>query len=191
VTVPFSLLQIPKGTFTQFRLAGEGLNDDNLQADITQTQHEITVKGVQTASVFGLMNDTKFDVFLFDSEKDYNCYIEASHLWLDFGEVRQCDFVGKPGAVHEQVDEWKSSDSMFLSKDKVHNDVFVVLDNTGWLQQVSNSLPKEIYHDVTFELSIKTTFAANDLYNKTFLGFMVLLGVLAATIMLMACLYRL
>jgi len=44
---------------------------------------------------------------------------------------------------------------------------------------------------VTYELTIKTTFAANDLYNKTFLGFIVLLSVLFATILLMACLYRL
>ena len=39
-------------------------------------------------------------------------------------------------------------------------------------------------------MTIKTTFAANDLYNKTFLFFMVLLGFLFATVILMACLYR-
>ena len=48
-----------------------------------------------------------------------------------------------------------------------------------------------MYRDVTYEMTIKTTFAANDLYNKVFLGFMVALGVLFATVLLMGCLYRL
>ena len=40
-------------------------------------------------------------------------------------------------------------------------------------------------------MSTKTVFAANDLYNKTFLAFMVTIGVLFALILLLACLYRL
>lgn len=40
--------------FTQFRLAGEGLNDDNLKADVTQTKYEISIKGVETESTFGM-----------------------------------------------------------------------------------------------------------------------------------------
>ena len=73
------------GSFTQFRLAGEGLNDDNLRADITQTKQEIKVSGVKSASKYGLMNDDTFDVFVFDAETDYNCYVEASTLWLEHG----------------------------------------------------------------------------------------------------------
>lgn len=80
---------------------------------------------------------------------------------------------------------------MFLSMEKVHNDVFVVLDNTGWLDQVSNRPAKQNRHDVTYEVAITTTYAANDLYNKTFYGFMIALGVLFATVLLMMCLYRL
>ena len=172
-------------------MAGEGLNDDNLRADITQTQYDITVKGAVQSSKFGLITDTKFDLFLFDQEEDYYCYIEASTQWVTFGKVQQCDFVGKEGVVYEQVDEWKSSDSVFLSKDKVHNDVFVVVDNTNWLGSFSNSIRKEIFHDVTYEMTIMTKFSANDTYNKTFLFFMVMIGVLFAMSILMACLYRL
>lgn len=173
-------------------MAGEGLNDDNLQADILQTRHEISIKGIESPTEFGILYDKKFDVFVFDSDADYNCYIYASNMWLEHGLAEECEFLGtKPDVVFEQVEEWSSSDEVFLSKDKVHNDVFVVLDNTGWLQQVSNGLPKTQFRDVTYEMNIKTTFAANDLYNKVFLGFMVALGVLFATIILMACLYRL
>ena len=70
---------------------------------------------------------------MFEQEEDYNCYIKASQFWLEHGHAMMCDFVGQEGVVHEQVNEWTSSDSSFLSKDKVHNEVFVVLDNSGWL----------------------------------------------------------
>ena len=136
------------------------------------------------------MYDKTFDVFVFDDERDYNCYIEASTMWLEHLEVVQCDFVGKEGVVFEQVQEWKSEDSVFLSKDKIHNEILVVLDNTGWLQQFSNGIPKEHYMDVTYEMEIETHFEANDMYNKTFMFFMVMIGVFTALIILMACCYR-
>ena len=111
-------------------------------------------------------------------------------MWLEHLEVVMCDFVGKEGVVFEQVEEWKSEDNVFLSKDRVHNEVLVVLDNTGWLQQFSNGIPKEHYMDVTYEMKIETHFEANDMYNKTFMFFMIMLGVLTALILLMACCYR-
>ncbi len=47
----------------------------------------------------------------------------------------------------------------------MNSEAFIVLDNTGWAQMaVPNSMPKKIYHDVTYKMEIKTTFAANDLY---------------------------
>ena len=74
-------LRLPIGEFTQFRIAGEGVNDDNLRADITQTKYSVKVQGQKTNSRFGLLTDDKFDVFVFTREEDYNCYIEASTLW--------------------------------------------------------------------------------------------------------------
>ena len=149
------------------------------------------MRGVESSSKFGLLTSTEFDVFVFEEEEDYNCYIEAMTLWVEHDERKQCDFVmDKPNSVHEQVSQWSTADTEFLNKDQVHNEVFVVLDNTGWLQQYSNRIPKDVYHTVTYEMTIKTKFAANDLYNKTFLFFMVTLGILFATVILMACLYR-
>ena len=129
-------------------------------------------------------------MFVFDTEEDYNCYIEASTLYLAHGYSQECDFIFKDGVVFEAREEWSSSDEVFLSKDKVNNDIFVVLDNTSWLDQFSNRIPKQVFRDVTYEMSITTTFEANDFYNKTFLFFMVTLGTLFAFILLMACMYR-
>ena len=50
------------------------------------------------------------DVFVFDNNEDYYCYVEAVNMWVEHLEVRSCDFVGKEGVVHEQVEEWSSSD---------------------------------------------------------------------------------
>jgi len=84
-------------------LAGEGLQDDNLKADITQTQYEISIKGVDTQSSIGLQTSSKFDILLFDdSESDYNCYISASAVWLEHEEVVTCDFVAaRPDSYQE------------------------------------------------------------------------------------------
>ena len=81
-------LRIPRGSYTQFKLAGQGLNDDNLKADITQTRTEIHVKGTAVSSKFGLLSDDTFDVFVFDNDEDYDCYIEASTLYLAHGHSK-------------------------------------------------------------------------------------------------------
>ena len=57
-----------------------------------------------------------------------------------------CDFVGlRPDSVKEQISEWSSADSNFLDMESHHKDVLVVLDNTGWLQQISNGIGREQY----------------------------------------------
>jgi len=92
-------LKIPKGSFTQFRLSGEGLNDDNLRADITQTMHSITVEGVPADSHYGKMYADSFDVFIFTREEDYNCYIEASTIWVEHMQAKTCDFLSDDSVV--------------------------------------------------------------------------------------------
>ena len=93
--------------------------------------------------------------------------------------------------MFEQVEEWSSSDDVFLSKDKVHNELFVVLDNTAWLQAANNRPATSFnYQDVAYELNMVTTYRANDFYQKAFLAFMVSVSTLAAVVWLMACLIR-
>jgi len=173
-------------------LAGDGLNDDNLQADVMQVEHEIKIVGHKTEASYGLFTSDTFDVLVFDDETDYNCYIEKSRLWAEHRRPEKCDFVdNKPFVMFEKVTEWNSADPIFLSKDKAHNDILIVIDNTGYFPAVKlfdNAKPA--YQDVTYEMSIKTVFAANDLYNKTFLAFMVTLGILFALILTMCCIYR-
>ena len=92
--------------------------------------------------------------------------------------------------MKEQVTSWNAADDVFLSRDKVHNDILVVLDNTSWLSSISNSARQPNVYDVAYKYEIVTTFAANDLYDKTFMFFMITIGVLSFAIVLMLCLYR-
>ena len=48
-------------------------------ADITNASYEITIEGACAQSQPCEKNP--FDLFLFDNEDDYNCYIEAVNLY--------------------------------------------------------------------------------------------------------------
>ena len=64
--------------------------------------HSIKVEGVRSESKNGgiLASDT-FDVFIFTREEDYNCYIEASTLWIEHSKAIECDFIGDSSVVKE------------------------------------------------------------------------------------------
>ena len=95
------------------------------------------------------MSDDQFDVLFFAEgdvgQSDYDCYIEKSMMWVEHQEAEACEFVTeRPDTIKQQVKEWSNSDDMFLSKDQVHSDVFVVLDNTGYIQRVTDKNLKNI-----------------------------------------------
>ena len=49
--------------------------------------HSIKVEGVEAKSKYGLLASDTFDVFIFSREEDYNCYIEASTMWIEHLQV--------------------------------------------------------------------------------------------------------
>lgn len=153
----------------------------------------MSVKAATHSSKFGLLSNVKFDLFLFNSDKqgqtDYECYVEAVTLFDEFGQTRDCDFVNsyaeESGKIKQQISEWTSKDDSFLSKENTHSDVFAVIDNSGWLQAISNSQPKESYAPTYFDVEVTTEFSANDFYDQVFMFFMVAFGILCAIIFLM------
>ena len=120
------------GSFTQFRLAGQGLSDDNLMADITNASYEIGIEAAcdQTQPC----EENPFDLYLFDNEADYNCYVEAVNVYQLRDQAMQCSFLeNSPDVIFEQVKSHKISSDRFISKENPYSDVFVLIDNTGWL----------------------------------------------------------
>ena len=105
-------MQIPYGTFTQFRLAGEGVNDDNMMSDISSAGYSIRIEQTNVDS-----DDIAFDLFLFNNTDDYNCYVEAVSLFeLRKSSLMKCDFLEtKPYIIFEQVHEHQLGSDRFLS----------------------------------------------------------------------------
>jgi len=46
-------LRIPIGEYTQFRLAGSGVHDDNLKADISAAKYKISLKAENSTQAIG------------------------------------------------------------------------------------------------------------------------------------------
>ena len=182
------------GEFAQFRIAGSGAHDDNLKADISSAKYSIQVKSETTTSETGMMDldGVPFDVFVFTSDEDYNCFVEQSTLFKLQGSADMCDFVGRDGStVQEQVTSWSSEDSDFLHKDQQTSDILVVIDNTNYMKAFSNKLRTDGDRDVTYSLQIETNFVSNDLYRTVMMGFVITFAALLFTIILNMCLYRL
>ena len=100
-----------------------------------------------------------------------------------------CDFMGKPGVITEQVKEWSTDDSEFLTFENVSSDLKVVIDNTGYAKPFSNMMRSDSQFDVTYELSIQTEFISNDLYRTVMYGFLIAFASLVAVILINLVLY--
>ena len=85
-------LRVPKGTYTQFRTIGEGTNDVNLQFNITHVAWSVQVES-QFVKELNDSQSTKypFNLFVFDDEIDYNCYVEGVALFNQ-GVNKTCYF---------------------------------------------------------------------------------------------------
>jgi len=94
-------------------------------------------------------------VYIFEDQKDYNCYIEQSTMMVNHGRSEMCDFIGRePSIVKEQVTEWNYEDSEFIAKHRTTSDILIVIDNTQYLKPFSNMLRVGDPKDVTYTLQI-------------------------------------
>ena len=138
-------------------------------ADITNASYRVSIEAACPYST--PCEEHPFDLFLFDNEDDYNCYVEAVAVFELRGEAKTCSFFEtRPDIIHEQVKSHELQSDRFISKEHPYADVFVLVDNTGWLQHMQGR-PRPPAGVVTFSLEITTGFEANDLYNKAFIFF--------------------
>jgi len=77
------------GSFSHFRLVGSGIDDQNIDADITSVGYELKIESVAHQNL-----QNKFDLYLFaGNDQDYNCFVMGAQLWSDYGVKHECDFV--------------------------------------------------------------------------------------------------
>ena len=181
----FEIFQIPYGTFAHFRLVGSGTDDPNLDADITQVGYELAIKSLQHGSIHN-----QFDLYLFTDNKDYDCFVMGSQLWTDYNIKQSCDFVTRrPQSIKQGIFDYAESSPTFLSSTSKSQELFVVLDNSGWIGALQNNnitinQSSNGALDTYLQFDVVTYYKDNDRYNDVFYFFCVLGGALLLTLLI-------
>lgn len=131
----FNFIQIPRGSFAHFRLVGSGTDDQNIDADITSVGYQLNIQSIKYGSIHN-----KFDIYLFaGNDADYNCFVMGAQLWTDYGVKQSCDFLTmRPSVVKSAITEYSEDSATFLDHMSKTNEVFVVVDNSGWYYAINN-----------------------------------------------------
>ena len=112
----------------------------------------------------------KYDLMIFDDEKDYLCYVEAVHLMQHQKILKKCDFVNDNRVIKNEILTKNITDSNFLNFDNKMADTFFVIDNTEYPEALSQpnwigeTTPNDGSLDLVMSVSIKTTYQSNQKY---------------------------
>ena len=188
-------LTIPRGTYSQFRIIGEGLNDANLAGDITSVSYSMKLTALKE-HIAELRKDktgaaTPFDLYFLTEKDDYACYIEKVTKFIEYGGIAEtCDFV-KPEnkKIKESITVYESKDESLLKFDKTHSDAFLVIDNSGWLAATQGMKPNGKVGDVFLNMEITTVYSANNWYESLYKFFIIGISSVSAMIFIMLICY--
>jgi len=76
-------VKVAAGTFSHFRLVGEGSNDENLQVSLSSAGYTVDFKST-----------APLDLYFFTNNEDYNCFVQSVEQWLILEIVWTCpDFL--------------------------------------------------------------------------------------------------
>ena len=123
----------------------------------------------------------KYDLMIFDDEKDYLCYVEAVHLMQHQKILKKCDFVNDNRVIKNEILTKNITDSNFLNFDNKMADTFFVIDNTEYPEALSQpnwngeTTPNDGSLDLVMSVSIKTTYQSNQKYQVYVRGFAIIL----------------
>lgn len=126
------------------------------------------------------------------NDADYNCFVMGAQLWADYGVKHQCDFLTmRPDVVRAQILDYSESGDHFLDHQSKENEVFAVIDNSGWYTAITHpEMTKEPAAkkgvedlnapdgDVYFQLDVKSYYKDNDIYNNVYHGFLVVMSII-------------
>lgn len=90
---------IPRGNYTQVRLAGYGYGDETLEDDISKVDMNVHI-GIDMDKTLEKRNkQVTFDLIIFRNVDDYLCYVEAVHLLYHEHVTKDCSFRHGLGAT--------------------------------------------------------------------------------------------
>ena len=114
----------------------------------------------------------------------------GTQLWTDYNIKQSCDFVTKkPQIIRQAIFDYSETSETFLSSSSKTHELFVVLDNSGWLGAVQNSkISNEVNTngtlDTYLQFDVLTHYKDNDKYNDVFYFFCILGGALFLTLLI-------
>jgi len=127
-------LVVPRGNYTQVRMAGYGYGDETLENDISKVDMNIHVAVDMEKTLDERHRQVTFDLIIFDSTSDYLCYVEAVHLLYHQHVTKECNFrlrTGDSEFLH-MINEHNITDHQFLDSKHRSNEYFYVIDNTEY-----------------------------------------------------------
>ena len=126
---------MPAGTFAHFRLVGSGLDDPNIEAEITSVSYELSLSSIKQGTIYN-----KFDLYFFaGNDDDYNCFVMGAQLWSNYGIKYPCDFITmRPSLIKSGIYEYSGSSATFLNAKNIDSEFFAVIDNSGYYTAITN-----------------------------------------------------
>lgn len=176
-------LIVPMGHYSQFRLIGNGIQDDTVTEDMTSVSINVHITAAKDTSGY----DYEFDLFLFDNQPDYECYLRA----LDFmenGEDIFCGFVHNDNVAKLCASEFSYSNQLFINKKNSNNTYFFVIDNTNFPSpQNGGTKPTR---DAIVTVSMQTTYTAKEQYSLLILILAIACFVMIGILVMLVVKYR-
>ena len=87
---------VPYNHYSQLRISGSGLGDEAIDDGLALVQLTLRIQSDVMKNLKGFKSSWSFDVMVFSSNFDYECYIEAVNLLLEEGIKKTCAFVNNP-----------------------------------------------------------------------------------------------
>lgn len=155
------------------------MDDANIDSDITSVGYNLKISQTQNSN-------QKFDLYFFSgNDEDYNCFVMGAQLWSDYGKKHECDFLKmRPDRVRANIGEYSESSENFLFSSQKTDEVFLVIDNSGWYHAITNprTQPENDQtggSDVHFQIEVSTQYKDNDIYNGVYQFFVITASVVA------------
>lgn len=140
-------IRIHEGQFSHFRLVGEGIDDANLAADLSAASFKLKITSVPYGSQEAELTYNPFDLYMFhggeSGDAAYECFVDKANSYVKHGTLDTCPFLDSANNdawVKSALFEYEFSKYDLLATEILHQDFFLVIDNSGWYSAVQNQV---------------------------------------------------
>ena len=81
----------------------------------------------------------KFDLFIFETEADYNCYVKATNTLIESNVRLSCDFLSNRTIFHQGIYHKDLDHIDLLNRKSLNKQYNLVIDNTPWPEALNNT----------------------------------------------------